>query len=406
MANPAYAPLPNLCPAIEAMQPAILERYHALHRIPEVGLSLPRTVAYVTAQLDALSIPYEVLPEASGIVATLGSGSGPVIGIRADMDALAVKEDSGLPFAAEGCDAMHACGHDAHTAMLLTAAEYLKPMEDKLPGKLVLLFQTAEEPLKGALHMIEQGVLERYPLDFLLALHAGSFCGPAFASGDIVLSRKLTFFSSDSIRITVRGKGGHAASPHNSVDPILTAAHILEALQQVAAREVSPHIPKVISITHLHAGAPTYNVIPDEALLMGGIRTTDPETRAFLVKRAEEVCRQTAAAMRANVDFEIVEGCPALANDPVVADRVFDSVSELFPGRVHWMPEANTCSEDCSYFFERVPGCYLFLASMGLHPDDGQLYPHHNARFRLDETVLWRGAAAIIRSAWDLMHEA
>lgn len=390
----------ELLPEIRAMNQELLDWYRQLHRIPELELELPQTVDFVSGQLTRLGVEHWVLPGSTGIIALVGKGSGPVIGIRADMDALEVKEETGLPFASTN-NRMHACGHDSHTAILLTVARFLKAHEEELPGRVKLLFQTGEEVLRGAKHMIACGALEDPPVSRMLALHAGSFCGD-FPTGHLVLSEEITFYSSDSIRITVTGKGGHAASPHLSVDPIVTAARIVEGLQQLVSREVKPSIPAVVSITHIHAGAETYNVIPNQAVLMGGIRTVGPEMRTYLIRRAEEIARGIGAAMGASVKFEVVDGCPAVINDRNTALTVYQSLEKLFPGEVHWMREANGCSEDTSYYFERVPGCFLFLASMG-RDGDGQCYPHHHSKFRLDESVLWRGAAVLAQVALDLM---
>lgn len=392
----------DLLHEIKALEPELLKWYHHLHEHPEIELRLPNTVAYVSSILTDMGIEHEILPESTGITAIIGHGSGPTVGIRADMDALEVTEDTGLPFASKIPGKMHACGHDAHTATLLTVAKVLKDHEDELPGKVKLIFQTAEEVLQGAKHMVEYGVLENPKVDRVLALHAGSFCGN-HPNGHIVLSEEVTFFSSDNIRIVIRGKGGHAASPHLSTDPIITAARIIEGLQQLVGREVKPNVPAVLSITHIHAGAETYNVIPNEALLMGGIRTVNPETRTHLIRRAEEIAVKIGEAMGASVTFEVVDGCPATINDMSVALQVQQAVEKIFPGELHWMKEANTCSEDASYFLEQVPGCYMFLASMGLD-EGGICHPHHNAKFRLDETVLWKGAAALAQAALELMN--
>ena len=388
---------------IGALRPELSRWYRHLHQIPELELELPQTVAYVSGELSRMGVEHKVLPNDTGIIALVGRGDGPAVGIRADMDALEVEEDSGLPFASSN-GRMHACGHDSHMAILLTVAKFLKGHEAELPGRVKLLFQTGEEVLQGAKHMIALGALEDPPVCRMLALHAGSFCGD-YPTGHIILSESVTFYSSDSIRITVTGRGGHAAVPHLSVDPIAAAARIVEGLQQVVSREVKPGVPAVISITHISAGAETYNVIPDSALLMGGIRTVTPQLRTYLVRRAEEVARGIGTAMGASVEFQVVDGCPALINDMDTTRQVYRSADSLFPGEVHWMKEANGCSEDASYFFERVPGCYLFLASMG-HGEDGQLYPHHHARFRLDENVLWRGAAVLAKAALDQMIQA
>ena len=391
----------DLLQEIKGLEPRMLEWFRHLHRNPEIEMELPKTVAFVCERLKEMGIEPTVLPEASSVVAVIGSGDGPVVALRADMDALRVQEETGLPYASEVPGMMHACGHDGHTAMLLAAARYLKAHEAELPGRVKLLFQAAEENLRGAKAMIAAGALENPHVDRVLALHAGSFCGD-YPDGDFILSEGVTFFSSDNIRITVAGRGGHAAAPHLAVDPIITAARIIEGLQQLVAREVSPNVPAVLSITHIHAGDETFNVIPDGAVLMGGIRTVNPERREYLIRRAEEIAVGIGTAMGASVTFERVDGCPATINDKDVALEVQQSAEKIFPGQLHWMKEANTCSEDASYFLEARPGCYLFLASKGL-ADDGVHHSHHNAKFCLNETVLWKGAAVLVQAALDQM---
>lgn len=385
---------------IRAMEPELLSWYHALHRIPEVELHLPQTAAFVSARLTELGIAHEVLPESSGIVAVIGHGAGAAVALRADMDALAVREETGLPYAAEnGC--MHACGHDAHTAILLTAARWLKSHEDALAGRVVLLFQTAEESLLGARHMLAQGVLEKYAPTRIVALHTGSLCESAEA-GTLLFSQGTAFRSSNNFRITVAGKGGHAAHPQLTHDPIVAAARIIEALQSLVSREVSPSTASVVSVTHVRAGAETYNVIPNEAVLLGGVRTDDPETRLLLMRRTEEVARGTAEAMRCTARVEWMAGTPAVVNDPETAVRVERAAARLFPGETRWLHDSIGGGEDAAYFFEKLPGCYVFLSSMGCDPD-GTSYPHHHAKFRLNESVLWRGAAVMAAAALELM---
>ena len=391
----------ELLQEIKSFEPQLLDWFHHLHRNPELEMELPKTVAYVCDVLKEMGIEPTVLPQISCVTALIGKGEGPVIALRADMDALKVQEKTGLPYASQVPGLMHACGHDSHIAILLTAAKYLKAHEDELPGRVKLLFQSSEENLRGAKAMIAAGVLENPRVDRLLALHAGSFCGD-YPDGHVILSEGVTFFSSDSFRIEVNGRGGHAASPHLAVDPIITAARIVESLQQLVAREVSPITPAVLSVTHIRAGAETFNVIPDNAVMQGGIRTVTPEMRTYLIRRAGEIAVKVGEAMGADVTFEIVDGCPATINDKSVALEVQQSVEKIFPGALHWMKEPNTCSEDASYFLEAVPGCYMFLASKGL-ADDGVHHSHHNEKFCLDETVLWQGAAAMVQCALDQM---
>lgn len=386
---------------MRSVSPVLVQWYRKLHQIPELGFDLTETMDFVGKCLSDMDIEYQILPENAGIIGMIGT-QGPVVAIRADMDALDIVEKTNLPFASKN-GKMHACGHDGHTAILLAVAKFFKENEKRLPGRIKLIFQAAEEVLEGAKRVVKYGGLENPVPDYVLALHAGvGGIASNLTGGSIALSDCVSSFSSDSIRITVNGRSCHAASPQNSIDPIAIGAQIIEGLQQLMAREVSPNTPAVLSITHFHAGAETYNVIPHQALLMGTIRTVSPQMRAQLLHRAEEIAVGIGKIMGAEIIFENPTGCPATINDSAVAKSVFRSAEKLFPGEVYWMRDANTGSEDAAYLLERIPGCYLFLASM--QPDaDGKCHPHHNEHFCLDETVLWRGAAVFVQAALDLM---
>ena len=256
-----------------AMADTLRADRRALHGMPELGMELPRTTAYVEQRLRQMGL--EPTRLGGGLTVCIGPRKGPVFLLRGDMDALKMQEASGLDFAATG-ECAHTCGHDLHTAMLLGAAALLKEREADLPGRVKLMFQPAEENLKGAAAMVEAGVLKNPPVDAAMALHV--FPGPMYV-GTLAWRQGPALASSDSFRILVRGKAGHGAIPQNAVDPLTIAAHILLALQEVNAREVDPQDPLVLTVCTIHGGE-LHNSIPETVEMKGSIRAFSNHNRA------------------------------------------------------------------------------------------------------------------------------
>ncbi len=361
----------------------------ALHRIPELGNHLPQTVAYVGAVLDELGIAYKKLVDGNAIVATIeGHRPGKCFALRADMDALPIKEQTGLPFSATG-EAMHACGHDAHTAMLLGAAKYLVNHRADFKGTVKLLFQPGEEYPGGAKPMIDEGALQNPPVDAVFGIHNGQISS-AVPQGNIGFKYGPMMAAPDRICIKVIGRGTHGAYPEFGKDPIVLASELVLSLQRLISREKRATEPAVLSICRFTGGY-NHNVIPSEVELEGTIRTTSPELRDYYRARIEKICQHYAAMhdMTIEVDYEFVY--PPLINDRDITALAIATANRLFgTERVFEMSEPVMGGEDMAYFIEAVPGCYAFLANPA--PIDGSCYPHHHPKFDVDESYFESGA--------------
>ncbi len=359
-----------------------------IHRRPEIGLVLPRTQEAILDALDGLGLAVRTGRQLSSVVATLdGARPGPAILLRADMDALPIREETGLDFASEVEGAMHACGHDAHVAMLAGAARLLAARRDVIAGRIVFMFQPGEEGYHGARAMIEEGLLDgAVPPSAAFAIHVGARVpagvvatrpGPAMASGD-------------TLKVTVRGQGGHASAPHDCLDPIPIACEIVQAFQTLVTRRVNAFDPAVVTVARIEAGT-TRNVIPDTASLLGTIRSCSEATRARVLDAVRRAAEGIAAAHGATAEVELIAGYPVTVNDDAFAAFVLDTARELLgPERAQAMSHPIMGSEDFSYVLQRVPGAMAFL---GTPPDGGPAWPNHSARMQVNEAVLAHGVA-------------
>lgn len=359
-----------------------------IHRHPEIGLTLPRTQATVLEALDGLGLDVRTGTRTTSVVARLAGGRpGPTLLLRADMDALPLREDTGLPFASEVDGAMHACGHDAHVAMLVGAARLLARRRATLAGSVLFMFQPGEEGYHGARVMLEEGLLDGgTPPTGAFALHvthrqaAGVVAarpGPAMASGD-------------TIQIVVRGKGGHASAPHDCLDPIPVACEMVQAFQTLVTRRVNVFDPAVLTIAKIEAGT-TRNVIPETASLLGTVRTVSEATRESMLEGIRRVATGVAAAHGAEVSVELIRGYPVTVNDADFAAFVLETARELLGSeRTHEMRHPVMGSEDFSYVLQRVPGA---MANLGTRPESGPAFPNHSNRMVVNESALATGVA-------------
>jgi len=296
-----------------------------LHKIPESGLILPQTAAFVKACLDEMGISYTTFERHSGIVALIGNKPGKTIALRADMDGLRINEESDLEYRSQNSN-MHACGHDAHTAMLLGTAKILKQHEHELNGQVKLLFQPAEEGPGGALPMIEDGVLDNPKVDAILALHVDrkQYAFPC-KNGDVIVKYGNSSAADDQVDITIIGKSGHGSQPDLCVDPIVISTLVVTAIQYIVSREISPFSPCVISFGTMIGGNGAENIIPNTVVLHGTIRNQDLVTRDFVFKRIEEVVKYITKAMRADYTVTFLNGYPPTKNDQAMVDRFLES---------------------------------------------------------------------------------
>jgi amidohydrolase len=365
-----------------------VELRRRIHRQPEIGLRLPRTQAVVLEALDGLGLDVRTGERTTSVVARLTGGRpGPTLLLRADMDALPLREDTGLPFASEVDGAMHACGHDAHVAMLLAAARLLARRRATLAGSVLLMFQPGEEGYHGARVMLEDGLLDGgAPPTGAFALHVTH----RQAAGVIATRPGPTMASGDTIQILVRGRGGHASAPHDCLDPIPIACEMVQAFQTLVTRRVNVFDPAVLTIAKIEAGT-TRNVVPETASLLGTVRTISEATRERVLEGVRRVAEGVAAAHGAEASVEVTRGYPVTVNDDGFAAFVLDTARELLgPERTHEMRHPVMGSEDFSYVLQRVPGA---MANLGTRPDAGPVFPNHSNRMLINESALATGIA-------------
>jgi hippurate hydrolase len=373
-----------------------------LHREPEIGLELPRTQERVLAALDGL--PLTVTPGAPGlssVVAVLrgGRSDGRSVLLRSDMDGLPVAEETGLDFAATN-GAMHACGHDLHTTILVGAARLLSAHRDELAGDVIFMFQPGEEGYDGARHMVEAGVLDaagsRPEAAFFTHVTSSTF-----PSGVVAVRPGPMMSAADVLHVSVVGSGGHASAPHRAQDPIAVAAEIVTALQTLVTRQFDVFDPIVITVGSFHAGT-QHNIIAERATFEATVRSFSPEHQRAVSERAVRLCRGIAEAhgLRADVEWETLY--PVTTNDPDQAAFLAETVASLFgePASVV-MPHPHTGSEDFSRVLDQVPGAMAFLGATapGLDPETAPF--NHSAFAAFDEAVLSSGAALYAQLAFD-----
>ena len=385
----------NIIDLVKQKEAKIIQIRRDLHQIPELELSLPKTVSYVCKQLDELQIPYHKLVDGNAIVALIeGKEKGKCIAIRADMDALPIKENTGLSFASkhEGC--MHACGHDGHTAMALGACMVLKELSSEFKGCVKILFQPGEEFPGGALPMIEEGCMENPKVDAVIGLHEG-YIYPGVEKGKIGVCSGAFFASMDHFHITVRGKGAHGAYPHLSVDPIPITCEIVSGLQKIISRELPPTARALITVGQIHGGT-AFNVIPDEVFIEGTVRSTDESERSFIAKRIEDIASDIAKSYRAEAKIVYEFKYPVLINDEDFTTFFVKNTKELFgDDSIHEISVPTMGGEDMAYFLQKAQGTFFVLSNPIIH-DGGKIYPHHSDRFDIDESLFYKGTSAVL----------
>ena len=365
----------------------ILAHRRTIHRCPEVGQELPRTAAYIAGELKKLGYQPQAL--GGGLVAAItGQNTGRCVLLRADMDALAGREQSGLDFQSDN-GAMHACGHDMHAAMLLGAAALLRKYQAQLNGTVKLVFQPDEEGFTGAKAMLKAGVLEAPRPQAAIALHVNS----GTPSGMVLCGRGTFMAGCTLFRVTVTGKGCHGAMPETGVDPINIAAHIYLALQELVSREVPAKSPAVVTVGRFQAGE-LPNVIPDRAVLEGTIRTFDRELSEQLMERIRQVAESVAAAFRGSALVEELASAPPLRNDPALMDQAARWAEEVAgPDRVLRLDQGGMGSEDFASYTYELPCAYLLLGAGTAQEDPKFGRPMHNPAVVFNEDVLPLGAA-------------
>ncbi len=380
----------------------MVELRRRIHREPEVGLQLPRTQEKILDALDGLPLEITTGRSTTSVVATLhgeasarsaGSDPGRSVLLRGDMDALPMPEDTGLEFSSTVDGAMHACGHDSHVAMLVGAARMLCSRRGALAGRVRFMFQPGEEGHHGARFMIDEGLLDGPPIDGAFAIHVT----PSMPSGSVFTRPGPQLASTNTVNITVRGRGGHASWPANALDPIPVACELVLALQSLVTRRIDIFDPAVLTIAKITSGT-TDNVIPEAAHLLGTLRTLSESTREKMLDGIRRVADGVCAAHGATAEVDLPQGYPVTVNDDEFATWVLDLAGELLgPDRSHLMRNPVMGAEDFSYVLQRVPGAMVFLGAAP--PGVSDPAPIHSNRMVMDERAMITGAALHTRVA-------
>lgn len=374
----------------EALADEMVAVRRDLHMHPETAFEEFRTSGIVADTLKSLGLEVQTGVGKTGVVAILdGATDGPTVLVRADMDALPIDEATGAEYASLTANKSHACGHDGHTAIGLAVAKILNKHKDKLAGRVKFVFQPAEEVGKGAVAMIEDGALQNPRPDVSVGLHlwntlpVGTF---GMADGPIMAG-------SSTWHASLTGRGGHGAQPHQTIDPVVTAAHIVTALQTIVSRNVNPEDTAVVSVTQIHTGD-THNVIPQTAELVGTMRAFKTEVRDLVTQRMEEIIKNVAAAFGCEYTFEIDHATIPVVNNPAVNARLRPVMAELIGGEQNIRTDARTMGgEDMAFFMDDIPGVFMFVGSA--NAERGLNFGHHHPRFDFDEAALPIGAAAL-----------
>jgi amidohydrolase len=373
----------------QSVEPHVIAARRHLHRYPELSFEEAETAAYVAARLREWGYtPRTGVAGMHGVTAWIEGGRpGPAIALRADMDALPIQEETGLPFASERPGVMHACGHDCHTAMLLGTARLFAQIREQIPGRALFIFQPAEEVAPGgARPMVEAGVLEG--VDEVYGLHIS----PAISAGLLGFRDGVSCANSDKFRVLVHGRGGHAAQPHHTVDPVVIAGHMIVALQQIVARQVSPMQSAVITIGTVHGGTKA-NIIPGSVELTGTVRTLDQALRESMPGRMERLLGGIAEGFGGSSEFAYSFGYPSVVNDGQATERArLAAAARVGDDRVI-TPELSMGGEDFAYFAQERPGCFGRIGVGSPESSPAERYPLHNGRMTVDESALHLGVA-------------
>lgn len=389
--------------SIRNLHPQIIEWRRRLHQQPELGFQEKLTSSFIASKLQEWGIEHQTGIAQTGIVAIIKGEKLPtqhsplstqhskVLAIRADMDALPVQELNEVSYRSQHDGLMHACGHDGHTAIALGTAYYLHQHRHDFAGTVKIIFQPAEEGPGGAKPMIEAGVLKNPQVDAIIGLHLWN----NLSVGTVGVRPGALMAAVESFDCTISGRGGHGAMPHQTVDSVVVAAQVVNALQTIVSRNVNPIDSAVVTIGKLHAGTKR-NVIADTAEMSGTVRYFNPALVGFFKNRIEQVISGICEAQGAKYNLNYWSLYPAVINNIAIAELVRSVAEEVVETALGIAPECQTMgAEDMSFFLQEVPGCYFFLGSA--NPEKGLAYPHHHPRFDFDETALAMGVEIFVR---------
>jgi len=394
---------PPLRADINEILPGVIADRRYLHEHPELGFQEFETAKFVAERLGALGV--EDIRTGIAVTGVTGlirgtkssTGAGKVVLVRADMDALPILEENDVEYRSKTDGKMHACGHDAHTSMLLGVARLLNDRRDEFTGTVKLLFQPAEEGGGGARVMIEEGVLSDPDVDYVFGQHVAQ----EIPLGKLEVKGGPAMAAADRFTIVIQGKGGHGAQPHLCVDPVSIGAQIVAALQTIVGREVDPTEKAVVTVGAFLAGEAS-NVIPDTAELRGTLRSFTPEVRELIGRRVGEIASGIATAMGGSVEYTYAPGYPATVNDPEMADMVREIAAEVLGDENVGEGPYHMGAEDFSYFLERKPGAFYFLGSR--NEEKGLTWGHHHPRFDIDEASMAAGMEVMVRTVLHVLN--
>lgn len=379
-----------------ALTERTVETRRDLHRHPEIAFEETRTMGVIEARLRDLGLDPRTGVGGTGVVAVWDSGRpGPTVLARADMDALPVPDEKQAAYRSVNEGANHACGHDGHVAVLLSVAEALIRGPSELRGRIVFVFQPAEEIVRGAEAMLADGALDGLEVDHVVGLHLSSM----HPTGTIAVREGPAMAAADTFRIELHGRGGHAAKPHQTIDPVVASAHLILAMQTLVSRETDPVDQAVISVTRIHGGT-AFNIVPERVELAGTLRTFDAATRATLSRRIHELAAGVAATHRAEATVDWTDGSPTVVNDAAATERL-RSVARRLVGPDNVVVNAMMMGgDDMALWLRQAPGCYFFV---GAHGSEASGWPHHHPRFDLDEAALPLAVEVLASAIADLL---
>ena len=382
---------------IQAEQEEMVSIRRDFHAHPELSFKEERTAGLIADRLRRLGLEVSTGIASTGVVGLLeGDGPGPTLMLRADIDGLPIQESSDAPYRSRNTGAMHACGHDGHMAVLLGVASVLARNRAAIKGRVKFVFQPAEEIMSGAQVMINEGVMDNPNVDRVLGFHLWN----ALPVGQIGLKPGVIFSSADEFRLVIKGRGGHGALPHLSVDPVVISAQVITALQTLVSREKHPFQGAVLTIGTVHGGT-AFNIIADQVEMTGTLRTVDNDLRENFLGRIPEIAAGVCASMEGSFEFDHVRGCIAVENDLAVTGSVFKTASQVV-GDSNIPPiEPSTVGDDMALFMAEAPGCYFLVGSA--NPEAGLDAPHHSSSFDFDERALSIAAEILARGALEYL---
>jgi len=375
----------------------LVEIRRHFHSYPELSFQEKETGNYIYDLMNSLGLETKKEVGGTGVTALLqGLQEGPTVALRADMDALPIQDTKEVSYASTREGVCHACGHDVHMAVLIGTALILSEKREELKGQVKFIFQPAEEkPPGGARLMVQEGVLDNPRVNCILGIHTF----PYHRAGKVVLKKGELMAAADSFKLTIRGKGGHGAAPHQSVDAVVVASQVVQALQLISSRMVDPLEPLVVTIGTINGGE-SFNIIAEEVEMKGTVRTLNPHTREKIPEIIENIAEGITKGFKATYLLEYDQNYPVLMNDPRVMEVVEGAAREILgQERVVNLEKPVMGSEDFSCYLEQVPGAFVFLGTGG----EGEVYPWHHHKFDVDEGVLSTGAAFLSWSAVKLL---